>query len=171
MFLIASFLVVGGVAFAVDRVAGTLLFVVAGTMILWYPMAAIMWFNDHTGSERFIIGSWQSLSGVRNPGEVYQQCGGGSSIPSNSLWGVALIAALWALSIFLVFINLFLGFGAIVGVPVGIVAAGLGAIGTLVTRTKEPLYAGLVILVCGLGCLVAAGLVMRIVHFSTGIMC
>jgi len=170
MVLIGLFLVFGGTTYAVSRAAPAVLVVIAGTLLLWYPMAAIMWLNDRIGTKNFIIHSWQSLSGVRTPGEVYQQCGGSSPIP-DTLWGVALVVCLWALSMFLVFFDIFLGFGAIIGVPLGLLAAALGAIGTLIFRSKDPLIGGLTVLMMGLGCMVAMGLAMRIVHFSTGIMC
>jgi hypothetical protein len=169
--LVGLFLACGGTAYAVSRAAPAILVVIAGTLLLWYPMAGIMWLNDRIGTNNFIVHSWQSLSGVNTPGEVYQQCGGSSSIPSDTLWGVALVVCLWALSAFLVFFDIFLGFGAIVGIPIGLVATALGALGTLALRTKDALLAGLTILVIGLGCMVAMGLAMRVVHFSTGIMC
>jgi hypothetical protein len=171
MFLIASLLVVGGVAFAIDRAAGFLLMVIAGTLILWYPVAGILWVNNHAGISSFIIRSWQSLSGVRTPGEVYQECGGSSPIPSDTLWGVAVVVALWALSVFLVFFDILLGFGAIIGIPVGVVATGIGAVTSLLTRQKDALAFGLTILSFGLGLMVAMGLSMRIVHAATGAMC
>lgn len=171
MVILALFLVAGGTAYAINRAAPFLLVVGAIVVILWYPFAAIMWINDRTGIENMLVSSWQSLSGVQVPADVYQECGGSSPIPSDTLWGVVLIFLLWVLTAVLVFGNVIIGLGAVVGIPVGAIASGLGAIGSLALRTKEPLYVGLIILSVGLGCMVAAGLVMRIVNFTSGVMC
>jgi nucleoside phosphorylase len=73
--------------------------------------------------------------------------------------------------VFLVFFDILLGFGAIIGIPVGVVATGIGAVTSLLTRQKDALAFGLTILSFGLGLMVAMGLSMRIVHAATGAMC
>ena len=122
------------------------------------------WVDDSTGVNHLLIGSWKNLSGVNSPGGIIVQC------PDNhkaTLWG--LLLSLLVLIIALA--NSLIGLVAIIGIPLGAGMAMTGGVRQLMIGKTDWLRTGLGLLTWGLGAMVVAGLVMRLMHVMSAATC
>lgn len=142
---------------AVRYSAGPILAAVAAVAVLMVPIVAIAWFNESTPVGDFLVGSFQTLSGLSSSRDLYQPCYGSAL---NSLFAGLLTIAVAPF-----------GFVATIGVPVGLLATAGGVLYVLATGRKDGVVWGLRVLAIGLTCTVAAGLLLRFVHYVSGLDC
>jgi len=142
---------------ATRSIAAPFLAAMAGLAVLAIPLLAIAWFNESTPIGDFLVGSFQGISGLTSSRELYQEC---YNSPINSL-----LAGLFTLAVAP------FGFIATIAVPVGVLATGGGALYVLATGKREALVTGVQILAAGLACTVAAGLILRFIHYFSGLDC
>lgn len=153
--------VTGAAVVTFERLLPPLLIVLAAGLVLWVPLSVIAWFNDQSGLDRVIIGSWRSLSGVDRPSQVVGDCPPG--LDPNG-WVFAELG--------LGFANFIPGVVAIVGLPIGTILAGTGGLKYLISRDPDWLRRGVRVLASGVAGLVIAGLVMRLLNWmSTNLGC
>lgn len=163
--LFLGLLLLGGVAY---RLVERMLPAVAVGLILFPVLLAAFWFNDRTGVEDLVVHSWQLLSGVDTPGEIVVDC----PTRTDSTREEALVGLLVSLlGLALALGNVFVALVALIGIPVGLVGSVVGGIHALITRRSTWLSPALSILLAGIGAVVVAGLVMRLMHWLSGLNC
>lgn len=164
MFWILAFLAAGSSYLLVSRLAPVVALALVGGPVL----LGVLWINDHTGVSAMLVGSWQFLSGVDTPGDIVASCpSGASASDSLGVWALPLILVGLGLAL----LNLMLGLAVMFMLPFGVLK-GIGAgARSLWTSNVDGLESGLRTLAIGLGLVIASGLIMRLMHFTSLIGC
>lgn len=128
-------------------------------------LVAVEWFNGTTGLTNLMLDSWKSLSGVSSPSHLTgcEHVAGGNANPNG------LVIVTFAFTIVAFFTAMF----AIIAPFAGAVLTLFGLIPLIGSQGKD-LYRfkqGLMLLTCGLGAIVAAGLLFRIIRALTVASC
>ncbi|MEK7602991.1 MAG: hypothetical protein AAB459_01975 [Patescibacteria group bacterium] len=156
MFWIISLLVAGSIYASVDRLFSIFaLSTFALGIVLLAGILIFMWVNDRTGINRFMVESFQFLSGVDTPGGIISNC------ESPKLLGliIGMVLALF---------NFIPGLIAFFALPIGSIGTLGASIYALISHDSEGLKYCSGILALGLFCLVLAGLIMRLMHYVDG---
>lgn len=167
MFWIAAFMLAGMTYILVDQFA----IYIAVAAIVALVLFGVVWLEMKTGLNMVMVRSWQFLSGVDTPDQIIVN--NQDNCPMKSEGEFFLSMAMVILLMVIAFANVLVGLVAIIGIPVGIVMTLGGAAMTVYKEAKHDLLpSGLQVLTYGLGAMILAGIVMRIMHIgSTWVPC
>jgi hypothetical protein len=160
MFWVITFCTVSGAYVAIYR-RPPVPAPIFGIVVLLALFGGLYWLGAVSGFHDAVIESWKVLAGVDGPGEIVQRCDDPAFI--------AIIGIL--LGFVLIVLAAIAGLGGIVAAPVGLVMTAIGALAALFDSDSDLLKTGLGVLAAGVGGIVAAGIIFRVIHWVTGIGC